>query len=218
MIIINNNLKAVAQNLTLGIVRARVQVEKHNEELWSRLKSRGRKISRTLKLEQLGNEPALAALRNAYQALSKDPARYRGSAEALIRRLLQGKGLYQVNNVVDINNLVSLNTLCSVGVYDLAKLKPPLFFRIGKRGETYKGIGKDIINIAGLPVFVDAHGPYGSPTSDSERAMITDQTTELMLVIIKFTGTENLKQYLEEAVDLLVSYAHAEQENIKIYD
>jgi len=215
MITINNDLKAVAPNLALGIVHALVRVQKRNDELWHKLKGCGRKVSRNLRLEKLGSKPELAALRKAYQALGKDPARYRGSAEALIRRLIQGKDLYQVNNVVDVNNLVSLNTLCSVGVYDFKKLQPPLVFRTGKESEAYKGIGKDIINIAGLLVFADARGPYGSPTSDSERAMITDQTTDLMLVIIKFTGAENLRQYLQETVDLLVKYAYAKRENTK---
>jgi DNA/RNA-binding domain of Phe-tRNA-synthetase-like protein len=209
MISIHQDLKKAAPDLALGIVHAQVRVEKRNEELWSRLKGCGRKINRQFKLEQLGQESELAALRNAYQTLGKDPARYRGSAEALLRRILQGKGLYQVNTAVDLNNLVSLNTLCSVGVYDLGKLQPPLIFRVGQEGETYKGIGKDLINIAGLPVFADALGPYGSPTSDSERAMITEETVKLLLVIIKFTGRGKLQQYLEETADLLATFAYA---------
>jgi DNA/RNA-binding domain of Phe-tRNA-synthetase-like protein len=87
--------------------------------------------------------------------------------------------------------------------------------RIGQDGESYKGIGKDIINIAELPVFADADGPFGSPTSDSERAMITTETQDLMMVVISFTGTETLEEYLQRISGLLCLYASASHDQIE---
>ncbi|MDD5013458.1 MAG: phenylalanine--tRNA ligase beta subunit-related protein [Candidatus Pacebacteria bacterium] len=154
-------------------------------------------------------------MRDAYRAIGKDPTRYRGSQEALVRRILQGKGLYQINTIVDINNLISLETLHSVGSYNVDNLRPPIVFRIGKQGESYKGIGKEIINIEDLPLFADEAGPFGSPTSDSEKAMITLDTKNVMVVIISFTGQSYLRDNIQRIVDLLCNYAGALREDVE---
>jgi len=97
--------------------------------------------------------PPIKALRDAYRALGNDPTRYRGSNEALVRRIVQGKELYRVNTVVDINNLISLETLQSAGTFDLDQIQPPVTFHAGRPSESYLGIGRGEIKIAGLPVF-----------------------------------------------------------------
>src|SRR5690242_20212512 len=176
-------LKARVPNLALGCVSTSVTVEKHNEALWIEIDHHLAHLTATIKPEQTNSIPQIAAMRSAYKALGKDPSRYRGSAEALLRRVLAGKGLYQINSVVDINNLVSLESLNPAGAYDLEKITPPIELRIGAAGENYKGIGKELINIESLPVFADAAGPFGSPTSDSERAMVTLQSQKVLMVV-----------------------------------
>lgn len=130
--------------------------------------------------------PAVAATRQAYRALGKDPARYRPAAEALLRRVVQGKELFRVNNMVEVNNLLSLETGFSIGTYDMAKLRLPLLLRRGRAGEVYEGIGRGSLDLEGLPVFADADGPFGSPTSDSARSMVTDATARVLMVMIGF--------------------------------
>ncbi|MCD6094544.1 hypothetical protein J7J39_01415 [bacterium] len=188
---------------------------KNSPQLWKEIDKRIRELQSNLTLASLYDIPQIKALRDAYRALGKDPTRYRGSQEALVRRILQGKGLYQINTIVDINNLISLETLHPVGSYDVDNLKPPVVFRIGKPGESYKGIGKEIVNIADLPVFVDEKGPFGSPTSDSERTMITLDTEKVMIVIISFTGQEHLKGQLQRTTNLLCNYAGAVREEVE---
>jgi len=190
-------------------------VTKKSPQLWKEIDKRIRELQSNLTLASLYDIPQIKALRDAYKALGKDPTRYRGSQEALVRRILQGKGLYQINTIVDINNLISLETLHSVGSYDVDNLKPPVIFRIGKPGESYKGIGKGIVNIANLPVFVDEKGPFGSPTSDSERTMITLDTKKVMVVIISFSGQEHLKGQLQRTTNLLCNYAGAVREKVE---
>src|SRR6267142_704061 len=189
-------LKALAPDLALGCISARVSVERHNEALWREIDQHLAHLSSTVKADQINSIPQIAAMRSAYKALGKDPSRYRGSAEALLRRVLSGKGLYQINSVVDINNLVSLESLNPAGAYDLEKITPPIELRIGAAGESYKGIGKDLINIESLPVFADAVGPFGSPTSDSERAMVTLKTQKALMVVFSFTGPEGLERWM----------------------
>lgn len=208
-IVISTQLKKIAPNLHLGIIKATVKISKHDDGLWAEIDKLVNKITEKSSQEELAHPIQIEALRSVYKSLGKDPARYRSSAEALLRRILKGQGLYKINTVVDINNLISLETMHSVGSYDLDNLKKPLEFRIGKNGETYKGIGKDLINIEDLPVFCDASGPYGSPTSDSERAMITLETTKMMMVVISFSGENGLKDIMQRTTGLLKLYAKA---------
>lgn len=199
-------LKALAPALVLGCLAADVKVEKHNEALWREIDQHLVHLTATIKTEQINSTPQIAAMRQAYKALGKDPSRYRGSAEALLRRVLSGKGLYQINSVVDINNLVSLESLNPAGTYDLEKITPPIELRIGSAGESYKGIGKDLINIESLPVFADATGPFGSPTSDSERAMVRLENQKVLMVVFSFTGPEGLERWMQRASELLGRY------------
>jgi DNA/RNA-binding domain of Phe-tRNA-synthetase-like protein len=204
---IHSALKALAPNLTLGCVSARVIVEKRNESLWLEIDQHLTHLSSSIKPDQINSIPQIAAMRSTYKSLGKDPSRYRGSAEALLRRVLSGKGLYQINSVVDINNLVSLQSLNPAGTYDLEKITPPIELRVGAAGENYKGIGKDLINIESLPVFADAAGPFGSPTSDSERAMVSLETKKILMVVFSFTGPQGLERWMQRAGELLGRYS-----------
>lgn len=206
---IDRTLKEAAADVQLGVTTADVVVVKDNPALWSELEPYVRDISFRYRLDQLTRLPEIERLRAAYSALGKEPSRYRGSQEALLRRIIQGKGLYHINSIVDINNFVSLKSLHSCGVYDTANITWPAAFRVGAQGEFYKGIGKETINIEGLPVFADSSGPFGSPTSDSERAMISLATRSMMLIIIDFTGGTHLTQDLEFAVSLLERFGRA---------
>jgi len=204
---IDPQLKKITPNLVLGVVSATVQVTKNSPQLWKEINKRIRELQSTITLASLYDVPQIKALRDAYKAIGKDPTRYRGSQEALVRRILQNKGLYQINTIVDINNLVSLETLHSVGSYNIDNLKPPVVFRTGKPGESYKGIGKEMVNVTDLPLFADEAGPFGSPTSDSERAMITLDTKKVMIVIISFTDQDHLRGQLQRTTSLLCDYA-----------
>jgi DNA/RNA-binding domain of Phe-tRNA-synthetase-like protein len=153
--------------------------------------------------------PAVATTRAAYKALGKDPARYRPAAEALLRRVVQGKGLFRVSNVIDVNNLLSLESGFSIGTYDAARLVPPLVFRRGRTGESYEGIGRGALNLEGLPVLADLTGPFGSPTSDSVRSMVVTTTTRITMVIIGFRPAVVKAALLERAQKLLETHCRA---------
>lgn len=195
----------------VGCLQYRVKVEKKNEELWKYLK---KDIFRKTKDEIFDygvNEiPNIKESRAAYRAFGKDPSRYRVSSEALIRRIGQGKGLYEVNTVVDVNNLISIESGFSAGSYDVEKLGDRLVFRIGKKGETYQGIGKDEVNIEALPVLSDEEGAIGSSTSDSRRAMITEDAREVLTLIYSFSDNQDLEKAMESGKKYLEAYAKAE--------
>lgn len=157
-----------------------------------------------------GRTANLGASRRAYKAFGRDPGRTRVSSEALYRRIRQGKDLYRINSVVDANNLVSLETGLFPGSYDLARLEGGLLFRLGKAGEMYAGIGKDGIDLARLPLLADARGPFGSPSSDSQRAMISLESRDILTVIYGFSGQEEVEAALALARKRLTDFAEAE--------
>lgn len=133
----------------------------------------------------------IQATRKVYRLCGKDPSRYRPAAEALIRRILQDKPLYQINTLVDLINLASIAYGYSIGGFDADQFKgDTLTLGIGREGEPYEGIGRGAINIAGLPVYRDALGGVGTPTSDHERTKITLSTTHLVVLINGYDGSE----------------------------
>jgi DNA/RNA-binding domain of Phe-tRNA-synthetase-like protein len=184
-------------------------------DLWTKITSRAQELTAKLEIKEIVELRQIEALRKAYRLIGKDPSRVRGSQEALLRRILKGQQLYQINTIVDINNLVSLHCLHSVGSYNLERLHGNVVFRVGRDAESYKGIGKDVINIGGLPVFADELGPFGSPTSDSERAMITLDARRIMMVVIAFSGSDGIAEVLDYAASLLCTHAGADIASIE---
>jgi len=125
---------------------------------------------------------AVKPARQMYAAVGIDPTKTRPSSEALLRRIVQGKGLYRVNSVVDCFNLLSLKFFAPVGLYDVAALQGDIVFRLGREGESYAGIGKDEVHLSGRHCLADALGPFGNPSSDSFRARITLGTKNVLAV------------------------------------
>jgi len=200
--------KAKIPNVVVGWITASVRNSQHDEALWREIEATSN-CFKSVTMETARKSPPIKALRDAYRSLGNDPTRYRGSNEALVRRIVQGTELYRVNTVVDINNLISLNTLHSAGTFDLDRVQPPIIFRVGQPGEIYAGIGRGEIKIEGLPVFADQLGPFGSTTSDSERTMVQLGTTKIMMVVISFMGENGLDAATGFASMLLAKHTAA---------
>jgi DNA/RNA-binding domain of Phe-tRNA-synthetase-like protein len=204
---IDEALRRKCPNVALGCVSAQVEAPTSPAALIAELDTREQAILGMPEPRSVLESPQILATRAAYKALGKDPARYRGSAEALLRRIIGGKGLPQINAVVDIINLVSVESRLPIGLYDLAHVSGDITFRAGRAGETYKGIGKYDLNLEGLPVFCDALGPHGSPTSDSERTMVTSETKSVLAVIISFSEANDLDNWTRRLGTLFQQFA-----------
>jgi DNA/RNA-binding domain of Phe-tRNA-synthetase-like protein len=129
-----------------------------------------------------------AAVRTMYKRVGLDPTKTRPSSEALLRRVRKGDPLPRINSLVDVINWTSLETQLSFGLYDLARLAPPVELRLGKPGESYPGIRKDDVHLEGRLTLADAAGPFGNPTSDSARSMVTTSTTSALVVVFVPAG------------------------------
>jgi DNA/RNA-binding domain of Phe-tRNA-synthetase-like protein len=131
--------------------------------------------------------------------------------------VVKSSEIYQINNVVDLLNLVSISTGFSIGGYDAEKIEGDIIFGIGEKNEPYTGIGRGELNIEFLPVFRDATGAFGTPTSDSVRTSVSLETKRFLMIIVDFGGEElQLSEATDLAVALLEKYAGAVNFEIKL--
>lgn len=215
---ISNELKEKCPEVAIACIKAKVKVSDSSEELWEEISDECNRFINKLELKDVLEIENINASRKAYKMLGKDPSKYRLSSESLIRRLVKGFELYKVNNIVDINNLISLRTANSVGTYDIDKIGANISFTVGDTGESYEGIGRGRINLENLPVFEDEKGKFGSTTSDSIRAMITEHTNYILMNIISFNGNGKLNEHIKYAVSLLEKYAYGEEVDYEIIE
>ncbi|WP_303922729.1 B3/4 domain-containing protein [Draconibacterium sediminis] len=214
-ITISEELAEKVPDVVLSCIECDVQFQNLNSELWDEIQSKIEELNKSLRVEEISKMPAVAASRRAYKKCGKDPARYRLSAEALLRRVLKRGEIYQVNNVVDQLNLVSISSGFSIGGYDADRIGGAVTFGIGKKDEPYEGIGRGELNIEFMPVFRDVKGAFGTPTSDSVRTCVTEQTKRFLMIIIAYERTEDIEIATNQAQELLKKYVGATNFELK---
>ena len=201
------------------MVSAEITNTPYNEELWAEIEKETERLTLQHDTESIKRISGIAATRNAYKRCGKDPSRYRPSNEQLIRRVIQGKGLYQINTVVDLVNLASIRYGYSIGGFDLEKVVgDEVALGIGQEGEPYEGIGRGALNIAGMPVYRDSAGGIGTPTSDHERTKLSLETTQFLAFVNGYDGNDAhtlaCGQFIAE---LLKRYAMGEDVTVKVF-
>ena len=211
-IVVSSEIQTVCPEFIGACVEANVSNSPYCQPLWDEIDAMGNKYRSILTTESLKQLSGIAATRRVYRACGKDPSRYRPASEALIRRQLTNKSLYQIDTLVDLTNLASIAYGYSIGGFDADKFHgDTLTLGIGRAGEPYEGISRGMINIEGLPVYRDAIGGVGTPTSDNERTKITLQTTHLVVLINGYDGNEaNVKANAEYIQELLRKYCNSD--------
>lgn len=191
-IIVSEEIKVVCPHFVGAAIEANVENKPYSPQLWKEIGAWCDEIRQTMTIERLKQRSAVEATRAMYKACGKDPSRYRPAAEALVRRVLQGKELYQIDTLVDLINLASMVHGYSIGGFDAdCMMGDCLTLGIGKANEPYEGIGRGPLNIEGLPVYRDLQGGVGTPTSDHERTKITLNTRRLLVLINGYDGNRN---------------------------
>ena len=218
-VIVSNEIEQVCPVFAGACVDAQVVNTPYCEELWQEINGRCEQFRKELTTESLKEITSIAATRQVYKACGKDPSRYRPASEALIRRVLQGKELYQRDTLVDLVNLASIVFGYSIGGFDADKfVGDTLTLGIGREGEPYEGIGRGMINIAGLPVYRDAEGGVGTPTSDHERTKMQLTTTHLVVLINGYDGDEQrVRQNAEFIQQLVRRYCQSDGGQYTVY-
>ena len=188
---VSTEMHAVCPDFVGACITANIKNTEYSADLWREIDALGDECRQTLTTESLKTMESIQATRRIYKLCGKDPSRYRPSGEALVRRVLQGKKLYQIDTLVDLINLASMKFGYSIGAFDADKFRgETLTLGIGREGEPYEGIGRGMLNIAGLPVYRDSTGGVGTPTSDNERTKVTLATTHLLVLINGYDGSE----------------------------
>lgn len=209
-------IAAAAPALRTVTVEADVVNGDTPDDLWNLLMAEGEEIRKHYDLPMINKRPAIAGTRDAYKALGKEPNRYRPSAEALCRRLVKGMELYRINTLVDVINLISVRTGYSIGGFDADLIQgDTLTLGAGREGEPFEGIGRGMLNIEHLPVYRDAVGGIGTPTSDNERTKLTTATRRLLMTINIYREETPVDETVALTRELLEKYAGAANITIK---
>jgi len=217
LIEIKNELKKILPKFDVLAFTMDVKIE-DSSIIEEKIKEYESYIEEEYSLEEILNIPLIKEARDSYKMLGKDPSRYRLACESLLRRLVKGNNLYRINNVVDCGNLLSIELNRSTAILDLNKISGNVFIRIGKESDEYYGIGRGLLNVTNIPLYCDNISPFGSPTSDTERTMVTDSTKSILLMIICF-GDYNKDELSKKAIDMFTQYAFATNiEEVKIIE
>lgn len=214
-VILSEEILAVCPRLIVGVIGADVSNSEHSEALWQQIAEQERMLLARHTTEDIKNIPSIAATRRAYKRLGKAPSRYRPSGEQLMRRILSGKSLYHIDTLVDLINLASMAFGYSIGGFDESKIAgDTVTLGVGRKEEPYIGIGRGAFNIENMPVYRDAEGGIGTPTSDNERTKIEAATSKLLVFINGYDGdADNVRRCAEYTAQLLRQ--HCCGENIK---
>ena len=218
-ILISDEIHAACPGFVGAAVEAEVASLPTPPELLREIETESQRLRASLTPEDIKRLPAVSATREAYRRCGKDPSRYRPSGEQLIRRVVQGKALYSIGALVDLLNLASLASGYSIGGFDLDAVDGPrLTLGIGREGEPYEGIGRGPLNIAGMPVYRDASGGVGTPTSDNQRTRLTPQTRRLLAIVNGYDGNEAaLLATAERIRNLLRRYARSDGGSVRLF-
>ena len=208
---ISRKISVLFPDIVIGWLEASIWNRETNQDLWNILQEKSEEISHTLDEESIRKVEGISLGKRAYRQLGKDPNRYRLSAEALMRRVVKGKGLYSISTAVDSLNLVSLSTGITIGGFDAEKVIGDIELGIGLPGEEFIAIGRGPLNVENLPVYRDREGAIGNPTSDSERTRITLATKRILMLITGFYGSQGIDGALEQLSSLLKKYCDCKQ-------
>ena len=196
-----------------GAILAEVKNSATTPELWAEIERIANVLRNNYTTDTIKEQSGIAATREAYRRAGKDPSRYRPACEQLARRILQGKDLYSIDQLVDFGNLVSLYCGYSTAMLDADKIKGAnITLGIGTPGEPYEGIGRGVLNIENLPVYRDEDGGFATPTSDSVRTMISPETKRILLIINCYDGNQSaLEDVFNYSRKGLTNFANARE-------
>lgn len=217
-IIFDPEIVAAAPQLNVITIEASVENGDTSDDLWQELLTEGNRIRSSYDMPMINKRPGIAATRQAYKTLGKEPNRYRPSSEALCRRLAKGMELYRTLTLIDLINLLSVRSGYSIGGFDADKISGnTLILGVGRENERFEAIGRGLLNIAQLPIYRDEIGGIGTPTSDEERTKLSSDTHRLLMCINIYGEELPMEDTISLATGLLSRHANATDITTTIY-
>jgi len=216
-IFFSDRIKTAAPNLKVIQIEATVSNHPTGDALWDEIEKEAAELKDRYKLSEINKRVGINATRWAYKTLGKDPNRYRPSAEALCRRIINGKGIYRLTTLIDAINLISIATGYSIGGFDKDNITGrSLTLDVGMHDEPFNAIGRGPLNIEGMPVYRDEIGGIGTPTSDEERTKLTPSTSNLLMIVNIYGEDMTAENTLEYIKDILSRHASLSSFHFKI--
>ena len=188
-----------------------VKVEKRNEELESFKEELMKQVRKQYNLDSLRNLPTFRAYRDFFWKIGIDPTKSRPAAEALIRRILQGKTIPNINTLVDAYNLASIKTEIALAAFDANKLKGNLQMRFAIEGEEFMGIGmeKPMHLEGGEIVISDGEKLIAVyPHRDADNTKVTNKTVDVVMLVcgVPNIGEETLLEAERVATEYITKF------------
>jgi len=196
---VSPQIREKISGMKLGIITAdRISVSRNDNNFDTHFESLKEKLQKFFPDNRPSLNEIVGHVRRMYRRIGWEPTQYRPSSEALIRRILKGKGLYRINNLVDYGNLVSAGHFLPMGLYDWSKIKGKIILDVGNAGEEYDGISKAGIHAEGKLILRDDTGIFGNPTADSKRTSIIPDTNRVLVIF--FCPPEIEDNYIDETL------------------
>ncbi len=184
-----------------------VKVEKRNVELENFKEELTKQVRKQYDLESLRDLSTFRAYRDFFWKVGIDPTKSRPAAEALIRRILQGKTIPNINTLVDAYNLASIKTEIALAAFDANKLKGNLLMRFAAEGEEFMGIRmKKPMHLEGREIVVSDGEKLIAvyPHRDADNTKITNKTNDVIMLVC---GVPSIREEtLQNAAQVTTEY------------
>ena len=195
-------IKQKIPGLKLGLLEAKnVEIRKKSDIVATQYTELETFIKNKFTENPPSSDETVSKVRRMYRRIGWEPTQYRPSSEAMIRRFLKDKGLYNINNFVDLGNVASTKYHLPMGLYDSDKIEGDLIVDVGMENERYEGISKQLIHATGKLILRDETGIFGNPTADSKRTSLNETTKNVLALFFTPPEVDNL--YLNETLKFL---------------
>lgn len=184
-----------------------VKIQKKDEELENFKREIMAQVRNEYNLDALKHHQTFRAYRDFFWRIGIDPTKIRPAAEALIRRILAGKNIPNINTLVDVYNLASIKSRIALATFDAEKLEGDLIMRFAKEGEEFYGIGMEnpLVLKGGEIVICDNEKMIAVyPYRDADNTKITEKTKNVTIVVCGVPGIS--KTTLENASKVTLEY------------
>ena len=162
-----------------------IRVEESGAELDEFGESVFSEVRQKYALDSVKDVSAFRAYRDFFWKVGIDPTKVRPASEALIRRILAGKAIPKINNVVDAYNLASVKTEIALAAFDRDRLKGELVMRQARPGEEFLGIGmREPTVLNGKEVVIQDSEKLVAiyPHRDAETSKVSQSTSNILIL------------------------------------
>jgi len=168
-----------------------LRVEESGKELQGFKENVCAEVRGKYSLESLKDVSIFRSYRDFFWKVGIDPTKIRPAAEALVRRILAGKAIPMINNVVDSYNLASIKTEVALAAFNRDELKGGLLMRTARRGERFHGIGMtEPMELNGMEIVISDQEKLVAvyPYRDADKSKVGAGTKNLLLLVCGVPG------------------------------